>query len=109
MAGSDPDRLAEYPDTGRGLGTDPYGRAIRDYHHGEETDPLYDVDGERRRDHPMTSSAPFTERDSVPQAVGRRPTTARFPRLGSGKPTPTVARFPAGCGYSGLRSVREPS
>jgi len=53
MAGSDPDRLAEYPDTGRRLGTDPYGRAIREYHHGEQTDPLYDVDGGQRRDHPI--------------------------------------------------------
>ena len=30
-------------------------------------------------------------------------------RLGSGDPTPTGARFPACCGYSGSRSVREPS
>jgi len=35
------------------MGTDPYGRAIRDHHRGERTEPLRDVDGEETRDHPI--------------------------------------------------------
>jgi len=53
MAGTDPDELTRYPDTGRTLETDPYGRAIRDHHAGERDEPLYDVDGGERRDHPI--------------------------------------------------------
>lgn len=41
------------PDADRTLDVDPYGRAIRDYHRGEQDAPLYDVDGARRRDHPI--------------------------------------------------------
>jgi SAM-dependent methyltransferase len=54
MAGSNPtDDLARYPDAGRILDPDPYGRAILDYHRGEQDEPLYDVDGNATRDHPI--------------------------------------------------------
>ncbi|WP_277555444.1 class I SAM-dependent methyltransferase [Halobaculum limi] len=33
--------------------TDPFGRAIRDFHHGEQTDPLWCVDGDERLEHPI--------------------------------------------------------
>lgn len=32
---------------------DPFGRAIRDYHRGEQTEPLLDRDGEATREHPI--------------------------------------------------------
>ncbi|MEF8812615.1 MAG: class I SAM-dependent methyltransferase [Halovenus sp.] len=53
MAVSDREELARYPDTARTLDTDPYGRAIHDHHVGERDDPLYDVDGSERRNHPI--------------------------------------------------------
>ncbi|MEF8774506.1 MAG: class I SAM-dependent methyltransferase [Halobacteriales archaeon] len=43
----------QIPDAGRTLDVDPYGRAIRDYHRGEQEAPLSDVDGVERRDHPI--------------------------------------------------------
>lgn len=33
--------------------TDPYGRAIRDFHRGEQDEPLLDTCGEETRDHPI--------------------------------------------------------
>ena len=48
-----PAELRRYPDAGRTLEVDPYGRAIRDYHRGEQSEPLYDVDGTERREHPI--------------------------------------------------------
>lgn len=32
---------------------DPFGRAIRDFHHDEQTDPLWCVDGDERLEHPI--------------------------------------------------------
>ena len=34
-------------------GTDPYGRAIRDFHRGEQEEPLVDVCGDETREHPI--------------------------------------------------------
>jgi len=48
-----PEELSRVPDAGRELDSDPYGRAIRDFHRGEQAEPLHDVDGAERRDHPI--------------------------------------------------------
>ncbi|WP_158057315.1 methyltransferase domain-containing protein [Halorussus halophilus] len=34
-------------------GSNPYGRAIRDFHVGEQTEPLLDICGEETREHPI--------------------------------------------------------
>ncbi|MFC7096508.1 class I SAM-dependent methyltransferase [Halobaculum marinum] len=44
--------------------TDPYGRAIRDHHRGERTDPLWCVDGDDRVEHPVERYY-FAERDDA--------------------------------------------
>ena len=41
---------------------DPFGRAILDFHRGEQTEPLFDRDGTDTRDHPIESFY-FTEFD----------------------------------------------
>ncbi|MFB6234926.1 MAG: methyltransferase domain-containing protein [Halopenitus sp.] len=41
---------------------DAFGRAIRDHHRGDLTDPLYQVDGPERREHPLEAFY-FTEFD----------------------------------------------
>jgi SAM-dependent methyltransferase len=47
------DARSPVPDAGRTLETDPYGRAIRDFHRGMQAEPLWDVDGSETRDHPI--------------------------------------------------------
>jgi hypothetical protein len=33
--------------------SDPFGRALLDFHHGEQSEPLIQFDGEKRREHPV--------------------------------------------------------
>ncbi|ESP88545.1 class I SAM-dependent methyltransferase [Candidatus Halobonum tyrrellensis] len=42
--------------------SDPFGRAIREFARGEQTEPLLQVDGEREREHPVEEFY-FAERD----------------------------------------------
>ncbi|WP_435065452.1 class I SAM-dependent methyltransferase [Halobaculum sp. EA56] len=42
--------------------TDPFGRAIRDVHRGEQSEPLWTVDGDERLEHPIERFY-FVERD----------------------------------------------
>lgn len=56
---------------------DPFGRAILDHHRGERTDPLWQLDGDDRREHPIERFY-FDEHDSDGEW------TARFESLFAG-------------------------
>ncbi|MFC6785853.1 class I SAM-dependent methyltransferase [Halobaculum halobium] len=45
-----------------GADSDPFGRAVRDFHRGEQSDPLWCVDGDERLEHPIQRFY-FEERD----------------------------------------------
>jgi len=51
-------------DDARADGSDPFGRAIRDFAHDEQTEPLWCVDGDERLEHPIERFY-FDERDDA--------------------------------------------